>query len=501
MLKNAELAEQFAVTKIILAWNKLISIGVKIQNSPSLCYKIKATNAITFIYQLAFLLYSGRYFYYHDISWVPAFISVILLFTVYYLNFLGWYFFSRIVLIFLPFCLSTFYKVLASASYGFIGYIFGQNEIVILLIVFLVFDLKEFKVLLCVAFVYYLLIITFPFYYEFLLPSDIIVKPLIMKHRYLVATCNFLISGFTIYTISYRLMKSQGVTERLFDKMSEKNRMLRKSENQLQAQNNDLLKINDELDKFVYSASHDLRAPVLSIKGVLNIIKNHPDDGNKIDYVAMIEKNIERLDWYILGIVNQSQNSRLDLKEDAIDFNDLFKSSLKFIVGNEKSSVQILTKFKIDRAFYSDYERLRIIFTNLISNSINFRDTSKPLSTLVIEVCETNEYAEIKFIDNGIGIAKEYVNNIFEMFFRAHDHSVGSGLGLYIVKGILDKLGAKLTVETNVGSGTTMQLTVPNMRYQVAPVQDKVIKNEQELVELQLIYQNVDSANSDLLPI
>ncbi|MBA4058487.1 MAG: hypothetical protein C0490_27465, partial [Marivirga sp.] len=106
---------------------------------------------------------------------------------------------------------------------------------------------------------------------------------------------------------------------------------------------------------------------------------------------------------------------------------------------------------------------LLIIFNNIIVNGVRYRDGRKNNSFLKIEIASDESGAIIKFSDNGIGIPEEYTDKIFKMFFRANADSKGSGLGLYIVKGAVEKLNGKIHVSSVLGEGTTFSIEIPNV--------------------------------------
>ena len=237
------------------------------------------------------------------------------------------------------------------------------------------------------------------------------------------------------------------------------------TEDLLKRQNEELIKINAELDRFVYSASHDLRAPLMSVKGLINMIKIDPEKRNTDHYVKLIERSIDKLDHFILDIIHYSRNARMDVMPKEINFQILLEESidsLKFIEGAEK--VRSIKNFTQRAPFYSDYSRVLMIFNNIIANAVRYRDHWKDDSFLEINIVSTEEKAIIRFSDNGIGISEEYVDKIFKMFFRASADSKGSGLGLYIVKSAVDKLGGKIDVHSKLGEGTVFTIEIPNLK-------------------------------------
>jgi PAS domain S-box-containing protein len=238
----------------------------------------------------------------------------------------------------------------------------------------------------------------------------------------------------------------------------------KRTEDILKEQNEELTKINSELDRFVYSASHDLRAPLMSVKGLLNMIKIDPEKSNTENYLQLIEKSVDKLDSFISDIINYSQNERLELAAKPIDLHELVEESLaalRFMDGAEQ--VRSVTNISVDGVFCSDASRLQMIFNNIISNAVRYRDKWKNDSFIQIDIVADATKASIKFTDNGVGIATNHVENVFKMFYRASYESKGSGLGLYIVKNAVDKLLGKITVHSEFGNGTSFLIEIPNL--------------------------------------
>jgi signal transduction histidine kinase len=238
-----------------------------------------------------------------------------------------------------------------------------------------------------------------------------------------------------------------------------------RTENLLKSQNEELTKINAELDRFVYSASHDLRAPLMSVKGLLNMIRLDQDKDNVAHYLELMHQSVERLDHFISDIINYSRNSRMDIMPKEIDFHALLNESLdslRYMDG--ANEVQCIKDLQGTPPFYSDYGRLLIIFNNIISNAVRYRDRWKKDSYLKITINISKAKASIIFSDNGVGIAEAYIDKIFKMFFRANADSKGSGLGLYIVKSAVEKLSGVINVNSVLGKGTSFTIEIPNLK-------------------------------------
>jgi signal transduction histidine kinase len=242
---------------------------------------------------------------------------------------------------------------------------------------------------------------------------------------------------------------------------------LKKSEARLILQNAELEKVNHELDQFVYSASHNLRAPLLSVKGLLSLIdEDEIDTPARKRFIREIYKSIERLDATIKDIIEYSKNARLDLLPGRIDIEQLIKNTYEDLKFYEGSTVMIEWSASGNSPFYSDERRLKSIVHNIMSNSVKYSDPKKEACWLRISI-ELNE-AEciIVFHDNGMGISPENQLRVFEMFYRANSERSGSGLGLYIVKEMTERIGGSIELASVLGEGTTLRLTLPNMANQ-----------------------------------
>lgn len=239
----------------------------------------------------------------------------------------------------------------------------------------------------------------------------------------------------------------------------------KKAETNLKQKNLELIKTNEELDSFVYSASHDLRAPLTSLMGLINIVELglKPDQEEQKSQLQMMSKTIDKMDLFINNILDYSRNSRLEVKREKIDFNKLIEScwgQLKSMDLEKNHKITINVNQQSD--FFSDKGRLEIIFINIISNAIKYYDSAKGDNDVNIWVNADSKTATIIIEDNGVGIGKEYLNKIFDMFYRATKFSKGSGMGMYIVKETIDKLKGSIKVESKLKEGSKFTITLPN---------------------------------------
>ncbi|HEY0656765.1 MAG TPA: MASE1 domain-containing protein [Chryseosolibacter sp.] len=235
----------------------------------------------------------------------------------------------------------------------------------------------------------------------------------------------------------------------------------KEAEEKLQKTNHELSKRNTELDNFVYSVSHDLRAPIASVLGLINLARKDGNLAMKDVYLEMIQKSANQQDHFIREILDQSRNSRLEIKREEIFFEPIIEETfnqLKFATATGQHVERIVT-VKQDQPFHSDKWRLKVILNNIISNSIRYRNGKDPVIKVNVAVNPDGALVEIE--DNGKGIAEEHLNKVCNMFYRATDDGAGSGLGLYIVKETIDKLNGSMKIDSQVGRGTMVSVNIP----------------------------------------
>jgi PAS domain S-box-containing protein len=221
---------------------------------------------------------------------------------------------------------------------------------------------------------------------------------------------------------------------------------------------------NTELDNFVYKVSHDLRAPLSSILGLVNLANMPGNDDNPGTYMSLIGRKVEQLDHFISDVLSHSKNLKQDITIELVDLKQIIAATFTDLAYLRTAEV-VTTEIDIQGGdFYSDRWRLAEIFRNLISNAIKYRrmDIERPLVKVTIRVSQVE--ADISFSDNGIGIEPDKLLNIFEMFYRASTQSDGSGLGLYIVKNAVEKLGGQIDVFSRPLQGTEFKIIIPNQK-------------------------------------
>jgi signal transduction histidine kinase len=223
--------------------------------------------------------------------------------------------------------------------------------------------------------------------------------------------------------------------------------------------NKELTKMNRELDRFVYSASHDLRGPLTSIMGVVDIATLDKNGGNHSEHLTMIRSSADKLDHFINGLINYTQNKNDEISKEKFHLATLISeiiSELELLAKDQNISIEQLVSQEV--IIKSDRDRLKIIIKNLLHNAIIFSKgkTNQPK----IQIYCQNEN-EIIIKDNGVGISPKARDKIFEMFFRGSDLSKGSGLGLYIAREAGDKIQAKIEVSSQLEIGSEFKIILP----------------------------------------
>lgn len=240
---------------------------------------------------------------------------------------------------------------------------------------------------------------------------------------------------------------------------------IREARQVLQDQNTELVKVNRELDKLVYSTSHDLRAPLVSVMGLINIAKIESNALDRNKYFDLMSRSLNKLDDFIKDIMGYSRNSRAEIRREEIDFDQLIDEAFNGLrYGERYQTIRKKVNIQGKGKLFSDPTRLQIIFNNLVSNACRYSDLTKNESFVEINVIHSPDSTQIVVRDNGIGIAPRYMDKIFDMFYRATNTSDGSGIGLYIVREAVHKLGGIINVDSQLGDGTAFHMELSSLQ-------------------------------------
>lgn len=224
----------------------------------------------------------------------------------------------------------------------------------------------------------------------------------------------------------------------------------------------ELEKTNDELNRFIYSISHELRAPLVSVIGIINLVKMEDLYHSSGEYWSLIETCSNKLDYYIQKTLQYYKNTKDIPDHSEIDFKQLVGELIDLHTYSDKDTGFNVTIHQ-NVKFVGDAFRIEVILSNLISNAIKYQKSNEQNKTVNIEIDVTDHQANININDNGMGILKEHLEKIFTQFFKSKMHH-GSGLGLFIVKEALNKINGTINVSSNIEDGTTFKITIPNAK-------------------------------------
>jgi signal transduction histidine kinase len=241
---------------------------------------------------------------------------------------------------------------------------------------------------------------------------------------------------------------------------------LRNVKEQLSQKNLELQQTNVELDRFVYSASHDMSAPLKSIRGLVNVGRLTHPTGEQRDYLNKIETSAIKLEAFIQDVLNYSRNKRTELKAEEVNVGHILEeifNGLRHL--GEVNAPTLVLEDSTNRTLVTDPARLKIILNNIVSNALKYQKKDAGHQPLIRAfVTEENNVLRIHIDDNGEGIAEEMQPEIFKMFYRGNMKSEGSGLGLYIALEAALKLGGKISLYSELGKGSVFTIELPHVQ-------------------------------------
>jgi PAS domain S-box-containing protein len=238
----------------------------------------------------------------------------------------------------------------------------------------------------------------------------------------------------------------------------------RKTRENLRRTNGKLRKINSELDHLVYRTSHDLRSPIASVMGLIELLKLEGLSDSSAQYIALMEDQLFKLDRVILDIINIRKIAKTGLQKQAIDFRELLVEtfdSIKFL--DQFDALEKTIDISQEGPFIQDENNIKILLNNLLSNAVKYADRTKSINKLHVAINITSKNCRLQIEDNGIGISEESLPKVFNMFYRGTSKNQGTGLGLFIVKEALDKLRGTIQVESKDGEWSRFILEIPNL--------------------------------------
>jgi signal transduction histidine kinase len=237
------------------------------------------------------------------------------------------------------------------------------------------------------------------------------------------------------------------------------------AELKLQQQNAELDKTNQELDRFVYSVSHDLSAPLKSILGLVNVSRITKEPSEHFSYLSRIEFSVKKLEVFIAEILDYSKNKRQHVVAEQVKLQELCHEILENLKYMEEfKTIQVDLSAIEQKEVIQDRLRLKMILNNLLTNAVKFQKRIPGHAPYIkVSSRRKGEKVFIEIEDNGEGIRDELQPKIFDMFFRATDSSRGSGLGLYIAKEAAQRIHGDISVKSVYGEGSTFTVELRNL--------------------------------------
>jgi two-component system, sensor histidine kinase and response regulator len=233
---------------------------------------------------------------------------------------------------------------------------------------------------------------------------------------------------------------------------------------ELKEKNQKLKKLHSEMNQFVYSLSHELRGPLMSISGVSKLAKMEVSDSNVLEYFEMIDTATGKLDDFIYKMLDFYRSTKIDNKVTEIHFREILDQQMeaygeKFDLSLFHIEIQVNQNFP----FFSDDSKIRVILNNLFSNAVQFQKNQPGEKRIAVTVDVSELQANIVVEDNGIGIENRHKEEVFNLFARATQRNVGTGLGLYMVKEAVEQMGGKIHLDSEIHVGTTISVILPSL--------------------------------------
>jgi signal transduction histidine kinase len=252
------------------------------------------------------------------------------------------------------------------------------------------------------------------------------------------------------------------VVGRVISDLKKAEQLMQSKNRVLELTNEELHHTNRELDRFVYSVSHDLSAPLKSMMGLVNISRIENDVTKLRSYFDLVGNRIEKLENFIAEVLDFSRSNRKELKIEQIDLAKLIEEVIAIHQDSDELGKLVVERRIKVRQVQTDRLLLRIILNNLISNAIKYQKNVPGHQPVVGISCTEDDHSVLISIkDNGEGIPEEIYHRLFTMFFRGHSKSTGSGLGLYIAKEAATRIQTKITFTSLLGQGSEFTVKLP----------------------------------------
>lgn len=231
----------------------------------------------------------------------------------------------------------------------------------------------------------------------------------------------------------------------------------------LEIEQDNLKKANTELDTFLYRSSHDLRAPLTTILGIVEVLKIEENKVKTSQYLELINERVDQADNVIKDIITLRKGQKLGLNLKELNISEEITKEYDMLRSPIKEMPELLMEIEGDQTINTDLERLHTVLTNILSNSIKYHKYNQKHPWIKVKSARNEDGIELTISDNGTGIDEKHLKHIFEMFYRANKSSTGSGLGLYLVKDALNVMKGSIEVNSVKDIGTDFKIFIRNL--------------------------------------
>jgi len=211
----------------------------------------------------------------------------------------------------------------------------------------------------------------------------------------------------------------------------------------------------------IHQLSHDFQSPLGRIIGLVDITQLENDLAKRDELIQLISQQTKSLSSYVREVVEYSKSVREKPMLEKINLNTIINEVLTAVKPVENEDIDYRLQMPEPLIINSDKIALTAIISNLLSNSVRYRDKTKTNKFIAINCKIIDQKLILSVEDNGIGIEPEHQNRIFEIFYRVPSSLKGSGLGLYIVKESVKKLNGKITLISQLGVGSQFVVELP----------------------------------------
>lgn len=217
------------------------------------------------------------------------------------------------------------------------------------------------------------------------------------------------------------------------------------------------------IEKFIYSCSHDLRAPISTIQGLVRIADYYPNHEETHKCMEMIEACTQKMDKMIRSLEEYMINAQKEIQREEIDGNELIEQVVdEYEEQLTEKGITVLRELHMSAPWVTDRNSAYQIVKHLFANAVIFSDAEKKEKKIMVRIQATRYNSSIEVVDNGLGIADGDQEKIFDVFFRGSSQSQGMGMGLFLVNHLTQKIKAKLTFNSIPKMGSCFRVNIPN---------------------------------------